>query len=205
MHVPDGIMGNSVLLLICAIIAIIALIIVFYKSKDQLDEKNLPLIALLVVATVIVQIIELPLPLPACVHISLITILALYDLKTSMIVYMFVTIIQAFLGEGGISTLGVNLLNLAIFAPIIAYGIYTILSKYNKTVSLFLSGFGTITVLGLIVSIEYALVGVFPLNYGLSTIVPVEAIVGILEGVATVIVMRALAKVKPELVPVMAE
>ena len=118
MHVPDGIMGNSVLLLICAIIAIIALIIVFYKSKDQLDEKNLPLIALLVVATVIVQIIELPLPLPACVHISLITILALYDLKTSMIVYMFVTIIQAFLGEGGISTLGVNLLNLAIFAPI---------------------------------------------------------------------------------------
>lgn len=205
MHVPDGIMGNSVLLLICAIIAIIALVTVFYKSKDQLDEKNLPLIALLVVATVIVQIIELPLPLPACVHISLITILALYDLKTSMIVYMFVTIIQAFLGEGGISTLGVNLLNLAIFAPIIAYGIYTILSKYNKTVSLFLSGFGTITVLGLIVSIEYALVGVFPLNYGLSTIVPVEAIVGILEGVATVIVMRALAKVKPELVPVMAE
>ena len=77
--------------------------------------------------------------------------------------------------------------------------------QYNKTVSLFLSGFGTITVLGLIVSIEYALVGVFPLNYGLSTIVPVEAIVGILEGVATVIVMRALAKVKPELVPVMAE
>ena len=122
MHIPDG-MITGYPLIIYAAVAIILLAIIFYKSKDQLDEKSIPMIALFVVATVIVQMIELPLPVAACVHVSLITILALYDLRTSMIVYMFVTIIQAFFGEGGISTLGVNLLNLAILAPIIAYGI----------------------------------------------------------------------------------
>ena len=44
---------------------------------------------------------------------------------------------------------------------------------------------------------------VYPIHYGLFTIVPVEAIVGVLEGVVTVIVMKALYKAKPELVPVM--
>lgn len=203
MHIPDGIISVTPLI-IFTIITICLLIVIFYKSKDILsNEKNIPLIALFIVATVIVQYIELPLPVTACVHISLITIIALYDLRTSMIVYMFVTIIQAFLGEGGISTLGVNLLNLAILAPLIAYGLYTLLSRFNKDVALFISGFGTITILGLIVSMELAICNVYPIQYGLFTIVPVEAIVGVLEGVVTVIVMKALYKAKPELVPVL--
>ena len=186
MHIPDGIISVTPLI-IFTIITICLLIVIFYKSKDILsNEKKMPLIALFIVATVIVQYIELPLPVTACVHISLITIIALYDLRTSMIVYMFVTIIQAFLGEGGISTLGVNLLN-----------------RFNKDVALFISGFGTITLLGLIVSMELAICNVYPIQYGLFTIVPVEAIVGVLEGVVTVIVMKALYKAKPELVPVM--
>ena len=204
MHIPDG-MITGYPLIIYAAVAIILLAIIFYKSKDQLDEKSIPMIALFVVATVIVQMIELPLPVAACVHVSLITILALYDLRTSMIVYMFVTIIQAFFGEGGISTLGVNLLNLAILAPIIAYGIYKLLHKINRDVALFISGFGTITLLGLIASIEYAIAGTFPITYGLTIIVPVEAGVGVLEGAVTIIVMRALKSLKPELVPVMSD
>lgn len=203
MHVPDG-MITGYPLAVYAIIAVIILVIVFYKSKEQLNEKNIPLIALFTVAAVIVQMIELPLPVAACVHVSLITLISLYDLRTSIITYMFVTIIQAFLiGEGGVSTLGVNLLNLAILAPIIAYSIFKVISKINRDAALFISGFGTITLLGLIVSIEYAIAGTFPITYGLTIIVPVEALVGVLEGVVTVVVMRALSKIKPELVPVM--
>ncbi|OED29548.1 energy-coupling factor ABC transporter permease [Methanosphaera sp. WGK6] len=203
MHVPDGIIPFN-FLIIYAIIAIILLVYVFYNARGkQLSEKNIPLIALFVVATVIVQFIELPIIPLACIHLSLIAIIALYDVKTSMIVYMFVTIIQAFLGEGGVSTLGINLLNLAIIAPLLAYGIYHILHKINRDIALFASGFGAVAVIGLIVAIEYAVAGTLPITYGLYTIVPVEIFVGILEGIATVLVMRLLSKVKPELVPVM--
>lgn len=203
--VGQALFNPSYQLLIFAIIAIVILIYVFYKYRQNHNEKDIVTIALFTVAVVIVQLIEIPLPVAACVHISLISVLALYDLEMSMIIYTFVTIIQAFLGEGGISTLGYNLLNLAILAPLIANYSYYLTNKVNKNVGLFLSGFITITLLGVIVSIEYAMAGTFPLTYGLTVITPVEALVGILEGIVTVFVMNALHKVKPELTPVMDE
>ncbi|MBQ6219374.1 MAG: energy-coupling factor ABC transporter permease [Methanosphaera sp.] len=205
-HEASAIINPNYQLLIYAIIAIILIAIVFYKYRQHHNEKNVVQIALFTVAVFIVQWIELPLPVAACVHISLITVLALYDLEMSMIIYTFVTILQALiLGEGGVSTLGVNLLNLAIIAPLIAYTVFNYTKKFNKTIALFLSGFLTITLLGVIVGIEYAIAGTFPLSYGLTVITPVEAIVGILEGIVTVFVMNALHKVKPELAPIMNE
>lgn len=192
-------------LLIFAIIAIVILIFVFIRYRKNHNEKDIVKIALFTVAVVIIQLIEIPLPVAACAHISLIAVLALYDLDMSMIVFTFVTIIQAFLGEGGISTIGYNLFNLAILAPLIAYYVYNFTNRISKNVALFLSGFITITLLGVIVSFEYALAGTFPLSYGLTVITPVEAIVGVVEGIVTVFVMNALHKVKPELAPVMDE
>lgn len=211
MHIPDGLIGKSNItgglispeyqLIIYAIISIILIVLVFNKFRKNHNEKDIPKVALFVVACVIIQMIELPLPVPACVHISLITVLALYDLDTSMIVYTFVTVIQAFLGEGGVSTMGINVLNLAFIGPFIAYHVYHLFKSYNKNMALFLSGFLTITLLGVVVSIEYALAGVYPLTFGLTVITPIEAVVGVLEGIVTVFVMNALLKVKPELVP----
>lgn len=215
MHVPDGLIGSSNItsaminpqyqLIIYSIISIILIVVIFNKFRKNHTDKDIPKIALFVVAAVIVQMIELPLPVPACVHISLITILALYDLESSMIVYTFVTIIQAFFGEGGVSTMGINLLNLAIIGPLVAYYIYNYLQSFDKNMALFLSAFGTITILGIVVSIEYALAGVYPITFGLTVITPIEAVVGVLEGIVTVFVMNALLKVKPELVPVLTE
>lgn len=211
MHIPDGLIGKSNItgglispeyqLIIYAIISIILIVLVFNKFRKNHNEKDIPKVALFVVACVIIQMIELPLPVPACVHISLITVLALYDLDSSMIVYTFVTVIQAFLGEGGVSTMGINVLNLAFIGPFIAYHVYHLLKSYNKNMALFLSGFLTITLLGVVVSIEYALAGVYPLTFGLTVITPIEMVVGVLEGIVTVFVMNALLKVKPELVP----
>ncbi len=202
MHIPDGTITGYPLL-IYAVISLILIIILFYSSTEQLRDKNLPRIALFVVAAVIVQAIELPIFVGACVHVSLITVITLYDLKTSMIVYLFVTIIQAFLfGEGGVSTLGIDILNLAFIAPIIAYGVYYLLHRISKDLAIVLSAFLTITLLGVIVSLEYAVAGTFPISYGFSVIVPIEAFIGVLEAVVTIFVMRALRSVKPELVPV---
>ncbi|MCI5866511.1 MAG: energy-coupling factor ABC transporter permease [Methanosphaera sp.] len=206
MHIPDGLIPMGTPLIITTIIVIIALVAILLKSKSNLTERQIPQIALLIVAAVIVQMIELPLPVAACVHVSLITIITLYDFKSSVIVYTFVTIIQAILiGEGGVSTLGLNLLNLAILAPIFAKGLFMLVEKFNKTAAIAVSAFGTITLLGVVASVEYALAGVYPISFAFMTIVPVEALVGVLEAVVTVIIMKALKTMKPELVPVLDE
>lgn len=205
MHIPDGLISDPLQLGIYSVIYILLMIILLNKYRKNHTEKDLPVIALFATTIVIVQLVEIPLPVPACVHISLITVMALYDLEASALVYTIVTIAQSFLGEGGISSMGINLLNLAIFAPFIAYYIYYYIRGYDKNLALFLSGFGTITFLGIIVSIEYAIAGTYPLMFGLTVITPVEMLVGVIEGIVTIFVMKALNKVKPELVPALNE
>ncbi|RAP50911.1 MAG: hypothetical protein BZ136_00380 [Methanosphaera sp. rholeuAM74] len=205
MHVPDGFISDPIQLGIYAIIYIVLMALIINKYRKNHTEKDIPKIALFTVVILIVQLIELPLPVPACVHISLITVMALYDLESSALVYTFVTLAQAFLGEGGISTLGINMLNLAIIAPYIAYYAYKAIQRYDKNLALFLSGFITITLLGIIVSIEYAIAGTYPITFGLTVITPIEMIVGVIEGFVTIVVMNALHKIKPELTPVLNE
>ena len=205
MHIPDGLISDPIQLGIYTIIYIILLLLCLNKYRKNHTEKDIPVLALFSAAILIVQLIEIPLPVPACVHISLITVMALYDLEASAIVYTIVTIAQAFLGEGGISTLGINLLNLAIIAPFIAYYIYHFLKKHDQNLALFVSGFGTITLLGVIASIEYAIAGVYPITFGLTVITPIEAVVGVIEGIVTIVVMKALHQIKPELTPALNE
>lgn len=205
MHIPDGLISDPLQLGIYTIIYIILLAILLNKYRKNHTEKDIPVIALFAAAILIVQLVEIPLPVPACVHISLITVMALYDLEAAPLVYTIVTIAQSFLGEGGISTLGMNLLNLAILAPIFAYYIYKFIQSYDKNLALFVSGFGTITLLGIIVSLEYAIAGTYPLMFGLTVIAPIEMVVGVIEGLVTIVVMNALNKVKPELTPALNE
>ena len=205
MHIPDGLISDPLQLGIYTVIYIILLAILLNKYRKNHTEKDIPVIALFAAAILIVQLVEIPLPVPACVHISLITVMALYDLEAAPLVYTIVTIAQSFLGEGGISTLGMNLLNLAILAPIFAYYIYKFIQSYDKNLALFVSGFGTITLLGIIVSLEYAIAGTYPLMFGLTVITPIEMVVGVIEGLVTIVVMNALNKVKPELTPALNE
>ena len=205
MHIPDGLISDPLQLGIYTVIYIILLAILLNKYRKNHTEKDIPVIALFAAAILIVQLVEIPLPVPACVHISLITVMALYDLEAAPLVYTIVTIAQSFLGEGGISTLGMNLLNLAILAPIFAYYIYKFIQSYDKNLALFVSGFGTITLLGLVASIEYAIAGTYPLMFGLTVITPIEMAVGVIEGLVTIVVMNALNKVKPELTPALNE
>ena len=205
MHIPDGLIGMGYPLLVSLLLVILILAIIIYKSKDTLSEKNIPMIALLTVVAVLVQLVELPLPVAACVHISLITFITLYNFRTSIIVYTLVTIIQAlFIHEGGVSTIGLNLLNLAIL-PVFSLALYKAFAKINKYLAIGISAFGTIVLLGVVVSIEYAIAGVYPIGFGLITIVPIEALVGVLEAVVTLVLMKALKDIKPELVPVLAD
>ncbi len=202
MHIQDGIFVNTTQLIVYAVITILLLAVLYYKNKGKFNEKQIPIIAMFAVFAFIIELIDLPLPVAACAHLSLITFIALYDPWYATIVFTLVTGVQVLVGfEGGITTLGVNILNLAIIAPWLAYGIYKLLVRFNQQAAFFISAFLTTTLIGLIVSIEYALSNTFPITYGLTFIVPIEAVVGIIEGVVTVLLMNAIRKIRPELVP----
>ena len=205
MHIPDGFIPITQCI-IYAIITIILLGVMYYKTgKKNISERSIPLIAMFIVAVIIIQYINIPLPFVACTHISLIAFLALYDPWIATVVLAFAVFIQGiFLGEGGITTMGADMLNTAIIGPTVAYVIYNISkNKLNNKISIFLAAFLTVTIVGIAAAIELYIAGIYPLELGLTLISCTEAIVGIVEGIITVVLMLALNKIKPELVPVL--
>ncbi|MDO5851331.1 MAG: energy-coupling factor ABC transporter permease [Methanobacteriaceae archaeon] len=205
MHIPDGFIPITQCI-IYAIITIILLGVMYYKTgKKNISERSIPLIAMFIVAVIIIQYINIPLPFVACTHISLIAFLALYDPWIATVVLAFAVFIQGiFLGEGGITTMGADMLNTAIIGPTVAYVVYNISkNKLNNKISIFLAAFLSVTIVGIAAAIELYIAGIYPLELGLTLIAGTEAIVGIVEGIITVFLMLALNKIKPELVPVL--
>ena len=121
--------------------------------------------------------------------------------EAAVLVFTVVLLIQALIfGDGGITALGANVLNMAIIGGFV--GLYTfkylkgLIGKYPAAgVAAWLA-----TVLAaLACAIEMAIAGTFPVNVGIPSMVLYHFFIGIIEAVLTVIVLMALDKFRPDL------
>ena len=121
--------------------------------------------------------------------------------EAAILVFTAVLLIQAlFFGDGGITALGANVLNMAIVGGFV--GLYTfkglqgIIGKYP---SAFVAAWLATLVAAVVAAIEMAIAGTFPLTVGIASMALYHAFIGIIEGVLTVIVLYALEKFRPDL------
>ncbi len=110
--------------------------------------------------------------------------------------------------DGGITTLGANVLNMAIIAVLVGYFVYQILvSKFGvkdsvRTLGAFFGGWLGITLAGAFAGVEIGYSPSFP--YGVSITLPVmagwHAALGIIEGVLTALTILYLTHKAPHLI-----
>lgn len=104
--------------------------------------------------------------------------------------------------DGGITTLGANLLNMAIVAVLAGYLVYRIFPARYKVLGAFAAGWLSLTLAGLACGVTLGLSSQF--LYGLSVTVPVmagwHAVLGIIEGVITAAVYSYLKQRAPTLI-----
>ena len=122
-----------------------------------------------------------------------------------------VTVVQAvFLGDGGLSTLGVNVVNLALVPAAVGYpvllGLRRLLPRGSMGIAVAAGVAAAVSVLAAAVlfTAEYAAGGAGGLSLrtvAVSTI-GVYALVAVVEGVVTALVVRGLLAVRADLVPV---
>jgi cobalt/nickel transport system permease protein len=122
-----------------------------------------------------------------------------------------VTVVQAvFLGDGGLSTLGVNVVNLALVPAAVGYpvllGLRRLLPRGSMGIAVAAGVAAVVSVLAAAVlfTAEYAVGGAAGLalrTVAVSTI-GVYALVAAVEGVVTALVVRGLLTVRADLVPV---
>ena len=202
MHIPDGFISIP----LCAILYIIAIIFLYLSikwSKDNLDEKYVPLLAVLAAGIFAIQSFNLPVPFGSSGHLLGAALVAIIFCSpyAAIIVLSIVLVLQAlFFGDGGITALGANILNMAIVGGFVGYyGFSSLQDKIGKYPSIFIAAWAGCFIASLVAAIEMALSGTFPIAEGLFFMGGYHAMIGLIEAVITVIIIKGLESVRPDL------
>lgn len=202
MHIPDGFISIP----LCIILYVISIGLLYLSikwSRDNLKEKYIPLLAVLAAAIFAIQSFNLPVPFGSSGHLLGAALVAIIFCSpyAAIIVLTLVLILQAlFFGDGGLTTLGANILNMGVVGGFVGYyGFSMLQDKIGKYPSIFIAAWAGCFIAALVAAIEMALSGTFPLDLGLYWMGLYHAMIGIIEGIITVVIIKGIESVRPDL------
>lgn len=133
MHIPDGLMDPTVSA-IGWIEFLVVLGAVLLLAGNRVKEKNLPRVAVLSAGIFVAQMLNFPVGGGTTGHLVGGALFAIIAGPTVAVIGMTVVLlIQALMfGDGGITALGLNALNMAVIAPLTGWGVYTLLKTMTE-------------------------------------------------------------------------
>ena len=202
MHIPDGFLDPAT----CAatyLITIAVGVVAFRRARLAGEDAKL-LVPVLAAAIFVAQMLNWPLPGGTSLHLvggALAAILV--GPWLGYFVMLLVLAVQALVfHDGGITTLGANVLNMGVVAVLTGYLVYKAFPERWKTVGAFAAGWLSLTLAGIACGIELGLSSQF--LYGLSVTLPVmggwHALLGLIEGAITAAVYAYLKARAPGLI-----
>lgn len=202
MHIGDGLLSWT--WPIYYIFTIIALYFALKWAKENLDEKHVPLLAVMAAGIFAIQAMNIPIPWGTSGHMLGAALVAIVfgSPWAAVIVLSMVLLIQAFFGDGGITALGANIFNMGVIAGFTGFGVFKGLNRIiGRYPAIFVAGWASIFVAALAVAVELAIAGTFPLDLGLFYMGLYHAVIGLAEGAITVVAILAIQNVRPDLLP----
>ena len=204
MHIPDAFIPIPQAA-VYWIIALIFLALAIRWAKDELNEDKIPLIAVLAAGIFALQSFNLPVTMGTSGHLvgGALAAIVLGSPFGAIFILTLVLIIQGFVfGDGGITTMGANIINMGVIGGFVGYysfqGINTLIK--NPLVSAGISAWLACLIPSLTCALEMYVAGTFPLAAGLVAMGIYHAIIGIIEGIVTALVIYLLAQARPDLV-----
>lgn len=202
MHIPDGFIP----LWQCAIYYVILIVALYFSlnwARKNLDEKMVPLMAVLAAGIFAIMSMNMPIPFGTSGHMvggALVAIVFCAP-EAAVIVFTLVLLVQGlFFGDGGITALGANVLNMGIIGGFTGLYVFKALRKpIGKYPAIGVAAWLAIFLAAEAVAIEMWLAGTFPLGAGLFFMGLYHAFIGIIEAVLAVVVIMALEKLRPDL------
>jgi cobalt/nickel transport system permease protein len=203
MHIPDSFMPPGQAIIYWAI-ALPFIITSMKWAKKDLDEMKVPIFAALAAGIFAIQAMNIPIGMGTSGHMVGAVLVAIIfgSPWAGVLVLTLVLLVQGFVfGDGGITTMGANILNMGVISGFVGYYTY---SALRRSVSVSIAAFGGAW-LGLFISaiacaIQMWLAGNFPLVPGLITMGTYHLIIGFVgEGLLTSVAITAIAKSRPDL------
>ncbi len=203
MHIPDAFMP----IWQGAIYLVIALVFVYLSlrwAKNELNEEKLPLVAVLAAGIFALQSFNLPVSMGTSGHLvggALVAII-LGSPFAAVFILTLVLIVQGIMfGDGGITTMGANILNMGVVGGFVGFYSFKGLKAATRSVpvSAFIAAWLACLIPALCAAVELWLAGTFPLEAGLIAMGIYHAIIGIIEGIVTVAAIYLIINVRPDM------
>ena len=207
MHIPDGFLS------IYVIIPTLIITLIFWAiaiKKTKLTEHQIPLMGLLTALFFAAMMMNYPIVGGTTAHLlGGATIGLILGPWAGCISVTIILVLQALLfGDGGLTALGANVLNMGIigiFVPCIIFLVANKALKIKSTTALFATIFVSAFVGDVLAAISAGVeLGLSQpvFTYGLGVAVPAMAInhsiIGVAEGIVTVIIIGTLLKLRPD-------
>lgn len=211
MHIPDGYIpiGQA------AVYWIIALIFIAKSVKwarKDMNENMIPLFGVLAAGMFVLQTINIAasllIPLPMLGGVSwhvvgaALTAIIFASPWAAVLLMTLVLAVQSLFGDGGITAMGANIMNMGIIGGFLGYYTFIALSKLSvkRHIALFAGAWLSMILPAIALAFELWLAGTFPLKQGVLLMGTFQGAAGIGEGIITVIVFGAIIRARPDIV-----
>jgi cobalt/nickel transport system permease protein len=209
MHIPDGFFPLSQAL-VYWIIALVFIALSLRWAKREMSEEKVPLVAVLAAGIFAIQTMNMALPIafiPGGVsgHVvgAALAAIVLGSPFAAVFILTLVLILQGiFFGDGGITAMGANIINMGVLGGFFGFYTYRALNdlSHNRFFAAFVAGWVSLFIPAIVCAVELAVAGTFPLTIGLVSMGIYHALIGIIEGGATAFALALIVHARPDIV-----
>lgn len=198
MHIPDGLLSLPVALATYAI----TVVVIAYSLRKLRDfpEDRVPLLGLLGAGIFAAQMVNFPIVGGVSGHLlGAVLLSVLVGPYAAVVVMSAVLLVQTLLfGDGGVTAIGANILNMGILGAFLGHAMYTKLKGISESLSIGLASWLAVVLGAALASVEIGLSHSIPFTRVLTLMVGYHALIGIGEAVITLFVVKALKAKLPE-------
>jgi len=205
MHIPDGFLDLKTVLL-CYGISAGWTAIALKRTKERLGEKTIPLMGVMGAFIFAAQMFNFPIAGGTSGHLLGGFLAALLlGMWQGSIVMAAVVIIQCLVfQDGGLLSLGANLLNMSILGVISGLWVVKLIPQksQNKKTFLFACGVGawlSVVIPSAACAGELGLSGIAPWRTTLIAMTGIHSLIGMVEALITILIIVAIDKIRPDL------
>jgi cobalt/nickel transport system permease protein len=204
MHIPDAFIPITQGA-VYWIIALVFLALALRWAKKEMTEDRIPLVAVLAAGIFAVQAFNIPVTMGTSGHLvggALVAIILGSPFAAVFILTMVLVIQGVVFGDGGITTMGANIINMGVIGGFVGFYSFRALTGVarNRTIAIFLAAWLACFIPALAAAVEMYLAGTFPLVPGLISMGLYHAAIGLIEGFITVFAVNLIAAARPDVV-----
>lgn len=196
MHIPDGLIPFEQALAYL-IVSLVILSIFFYYTSRKVDmEKRLVLTGVLTAIVVVATSFTIPSPMGVQIHFFIIPLVVfiLGPFNSSLVSFLALLVQALALGEGGVTALGANVLDMGIVLSLVVYAVYKLFSSIDRRIAIFVS-----TVMGILAAtfmqiFILAIANASSLEVLLASLLPYYLMVAIMEGIINIVIMEFISR-----------